>query len=229
MRFLNRRENPNALVGLFLLILLAIFAGPTVLPDLISQAVPFVDEGVPCERLRDGSLRGQQQSLIGRDASLNADAPIGLRVSASSVGVDNTLTVEIIVINETIGTVPIVLTSDSMIVNTATAQNGLGVYFGPQPNAPIAGAGEGAVTYPAERIRLLAPRQRCVHRVRINVANIPQPGASIFAAGEGSEGIVTAFYRNDNRGQAQPGYRYPDQGLWTGVVVSDSEVFRPSG
>ena len=220
MRFLNRRENPNAIAGLFLLILLAVFAGPTVLPQLIANTIPFVDEGVPCSRLRDGSLRAVQQSLIGRAVSNDpSNPPIRLRVRTGSIAPDSTITIMMIVINETLGTVPILVTDDTLILNTQEARNGLGVVFG-QTTVPQ-GGGEAGGTYAPNRIRLLGPRQLCVHRVRVPLSQIPNSSALV------AENVTaTAFYRNNNPGSlAVTGTTlFPDQGLWVGQVQSEPTI-----
>jgi hypothetical protein len=217
LRFINRRENPNAIAGLFLLILLAVFAGPTVLPQLIANTIPFIDEGVPCTRLRDGSQRAVQQSLIGRAVSNDpSNPPVRLRVRTGGVEPDSTISISVIVINETLGTVPILVTEDSMILNPQEARNGIGVVFGQTPIPQ--GVGEAGGTYAADRIHLLGPRQLCVHRVRVPLSQIPNSSALV------AENITaTAFYRNNNPGSlAVTGTTlFPDQGLWVGQVESE--------
>ena len=56
MRLLGRGDNPNAVAGLFLLILLLVLAGPSAFPRLVEN-VEFADEGVPCRWLRQGEDR----------------------------------------------------------------------------------------------------------------------------------------------------------------------------
>lgn len=214
-RFLNRRENPNALAGLFLLILLGVFAGPTVLPDLIATTVPFVDEGVPCGRLRDGADRATNQSLIGREVSNNpGDPPISLEVRSEGLS-GEAITVAVIVTNETLGTVPIVINSGGLLFANGDVRNGFGVVFA---QAPIAASGEGVGQYPADRIRLLAPRQRCVYRTSIPIFQVPN--SSVLVA---ENATVTAFYRNNSTGTIPftTGNIYSDQGLWVGTTQSE--------
>lgn len=217
MRFLNRRENPNAVAGLFLLILLAVFAGPTVLPALIADTLPFADEGVPCSWLRDGSLRAEHQSLIGRAVSTDpARSPISLRVRVSPVMPDSTVTITVIVTNESMGTIPILVTEGNLILNPQQAQNGLGVVFGQATIGPT--SGEAVGTYAAERIRLLGPRQLCVQKVTVPVSSIPNSSALV------AENVTaTAFYRNNSAGSLPlTGTNvYSDQGLWVGFVQSE--------
>ena len=84
MRYLNRSNNPNAIVGLFMLILLAILAGPGTLPQLISS-IPSFEEGVPCDWLRQGQDRAHHQSLLSRLLTEQEDSPISLDVRVGSV------------------------------------------------------------------------------------------------------------------------------------------------
>jgi hypothetical protein len=223
MRFvnLNRTENPNAIAGLFLLILLAVFAGPNALPRLISDQFNFVYEGVPCEWLRAGEDRATHQSLIGRASSLQPDAPISVGVETNALPVsqatitllpDAALVVTITVTNNTIGTVPIVLVPDDVILGGNTGENGLGLAFAGDVISPQA---QNIGSYPENQIRLLGPRQRCVHRVVLRGTEIDNR----LVSGTGS---VQAFYRNGSRGAATGTQAaiYPDQGLWVGLAVS---------
>ncbi|GAB4518961.1 MAG: hypothetical protein OHK0046_27270 [Anaerolineae bacterium] len=221
MRFLNRNENPNAIVGLFLLVLLAVFAGPTVLPQLISENVAFIDEGVPCTWLRQGDERASRQSLIGRAASSSpVDPPIRLSVRTGRLPTTPTGTfdVAVVITNETIGTIPIVVQDNVLVLDPSQPINGPGVVFNSNINVPA--SGEGVGTYPPERLHMLGPRQTCVHRVRVSLSQIPS--ASALAAPETA--TVKAFYRNNTQGTAAPQFGersvYTDQGLWVGVVES---------
>lgn len=216
-RIFRRGDNPNAVAGIFLLILLLAITGPNILPRLTSN-LPNVDEGVPCSWLREGEERAIHQSLIGRDAGLSPVAPLSLNVVTDSLTTDqnDTLTVSITVVNNTIGTVPFLLTSDIVTVGLNNNQPGLGVVF--NANTAVPPLGTTTVTYPEEQIRLLSPRQRCVHRVSFQVSEL----AGILG-GFGSD-TVTAYYRNGSRGTAQTtvnGQIYLDQGLWTGAVQSE--------
>jgi len=215
-RFFNRGENPNALAGLFLLVLLAVFAGPTVLPELIATAVPFVDEGVPCGRLRDGEDRAQHQSLLGREVSNDpSDPPISLVARSEGINADSSITVSVVVTNQTLGTVPIVINEGGLIAGAGDARNGFGVLFGQTAVSP---AGEGITTYPVERIRLLAPRQRCVYRATIQPGTLPNPSVLV------AENVTfIAYYRNNAIGQIPfvAGNIYQDQGLWVGTIQSE--------
>ena len=69
MRFVRRSNNPNLFVGLILLLLLAVFAGPSTLPRLLSNINPQFYAGVPCSWLRTAEDRAFHQSLLGRAAT----------------------------------------------------------------------------------------------------------------------------------------------------------------
>lgn len=160
------------------------------------------------------------QSLLGRAASLSTDPPISLdvRVSPVSLADPNQLVVfSVVVVNNTLGTVPILLTPNQLILSPNQPGSGLGVVF-PGTTQNVSNLGEGVNSYPLSRIRLLGPQQRCVHRVAIPFSQIP--GGSALAA---DNSTVRAFYRNDVRGVAQSTgglSTYSDQGLWVGVATS---------
>lgn len=219
MRYLNRAENPNTLAGIFLLILLAVFAGPTVFPQLIATSVPFADEGVPCSWLRSGENRAYNQSLLGREISQRSDSPISLSVRTGSLPSDQTGTLEIsiIVTNNTLGTVPILVTPGQLILDPNQAASGFGVVF--NSAAPVTNVGEAVGSYSEDRIRVLGPRQICVHTVDVPWGSIPNNTALVTA-----NATIMAFYRNNTVGSAIPTGNQPavfsDQGLWTGVVTS---------
>lgn len=212
MGLFNRTENPNAVAAVFMLVLLAVFAGPNVLPRLISS-IPFVDEGVACQNLRLGDERDLHQSLIGRAAATRLESPINLSISSNVITADpnGQLIVEIVVSNQTLGTLPILIERDDVLVNQGNGQSGLGVSF----DGIISGANTGN---PGASVRLLGPRQVCVHRVAF-AANQLGPA---FSTGSGQ---ITAYYRNNSPGAVtQSGLRapvYTDLGLWIGLTQSD--------
>lgn len=203
MRYVRGDNNQNRLIGVFLLILLAVIAGPTTLPRIL----PFTELGVPCASLPQGTERGLHQSYIGR----LAENPLQVIVRPSPVpsGGDNQLYVSIVMVNNSIGTVPILYNSNQILVGD-NGTNGMGVVFNPPNNLS-----NGAVrqnppngSYPETDIRLLGPRQRCVHEIAFTV----DPGAnpSIFTG----TATVQAFYRMDTPGQVTTGGQiFPNQGL----------------
>ncbi|MFW5708873.1 MAG: hypothetical protein ACOCX5_01505 [Chloroflexota bacterium] len=220
MRLFRSSQNPNAIFGILLLLLLAIFAGPETLPRLIADVIPFADEGVPCTRLRTGEGRAYNQSLLGRDVSQQEEPPIGLAVSTSAIpaSAPGTFTVTILVYNRTLGTVPVLIVPDTLITSSQPTGNGLGIVAGTTQVPPVAPNAEPDTSYPEDDIRLLGPRQRCIFRVSFDFQEIPSqfsvPGVAL-----------RAFYRNEDPGTAvanRPGLTqiFTDQGLWVGVVES---------
>lgn len=209
MRFFNRTENPNTLVGIFLLVLLAVFIGPNMLPRIVSSVAPNLDEAIPCAWLQNGFDRANHQSLIGR-AAVN---PIRLSVRTSSVptSADSTFRITITVINESLGTVPIVYNEQQVIIGD-NGTSGLGIIFDAPVNIPLNSARADAASFPEANIRLLGPRMRCVHRMDFPASQVSiTPGTS-----------VRAFYRITSGGQVVQSQNlaatpiYPDQGL--GVI-----------
>jgi hypothetical protein len=230
MRFFGGgNDNPNAIVGILLLIMLAIFAGPTTLPRLLSDLVPFADEGVPCSRLRIGEDRAFQQSLIGRSVSQGEDSPFVLSVRTSAIPADPTqsFTITIVVYNRSLGTVPMFFTPNQITTTPGSTNNGFGVVVGTNPVSPVQPVDPATVgPYPEESIRLLGPRQRCVHRVEYVFSEIPS--SSQFAV-PGTE--IRAYYRNNTAGGIVVGADegapiYTDQGLWVGVTLSEPSTLR---
>lgn len=216
----RRSGNTNMIVGMILLLLLLVIAGPGNLPRFISGIFPQFYEGIPCAWLRTAQDRGNHQSLIGR----SAENPISLRVVTSPIPTDpaGSLVIQIVVTNDSLGTVPIIYNPNNVVVGDSGA-NGLGLIFTP-PNSLTAGtplpAGQ---TIAEENIRLLGPRQRCIHTEEFPAGNVLIDPSLTSGTAQ-----VRAFYRNNTRGQvvqAQGAVAtpvYTDQGLWTGFVESDS-------
>ena len=215
MRFLNRAENPNALAGIALLILLAVFAGPTVFPEVIKNTFSFIDatEGPPCYTLRDGSDRSNHQSLIGRAVSTEIESPLELTVRTSAAAEGAKVT--IVVTNQTLGTVPILVIEDRIITDPNLPENGFGIVI--SSTAPVPNVGENINSYPESRIKLMGPRQVCVHEATLGSNQLPPQFVT-------ADATIKAFYRNSVRGTAIANGTnpviYADQGLWTGVVES---------
>lgn len=216
----GRGDNPNTIVGIFLLVLLAIFAGPDTLPRLISAFVPNADEGIPCDWLHRAQDTANHQSLLGRAA----DNAIVLRVRASPVRSDSPLVINIMVQNNSIGTVPIVYNPQQVIVGDNNT-SGLGIVFNPPNSLSTGGTRQDFTAFPESNIRLLGPRQRCVHRLEFPASQVL---ADPTLASGGAQ--VLAYYRITSAGQviASPGVAatpiFPDQGLLTvrsGFVQSE--------
>lgn len=205
----GRSNNSNTIAGIFLLVLLVVFAGPDSLPRLISAFIPGADEGIPCSWLHRARDIANHQSLLGRAA----ENPLVLRVRASPIRPDSPLVIDIIVQNNSLGTVPIVYSPDQVIVGDNNT-SGLGIIFNP-PNSLTTGAvRQDYITFPEDGIRLLGPRQRCVHRLEFSPGQVQANPALL---GGGTQ--VLAYYRITSAGQVAitPGMIatpiFPDQGL----------------
>jgi hypothetical protein len=220
MRYFRRGEGgPNFIVGIFLLVVLGMLAGPNFFPRLISNVLPGFDEGVPCAWLKTADDRAFHQSLLGRAA----ENPIALSVRANPITRDPAAITSVIITvrNNSLGTVPLYFDPTAVTVGD-NGTSGLGLIFSP-PNSLSAGfrAGDPA-SFPEANIHLLAPRQSCVHRVEFPNGNILiDPSISSGTAS------VRAFYRMNSSGQTFPQAGvvatpiYVDQGLWVGYVESD--------
>lgn len=211
MRYIRDASNSNFIVGIFLLIVLAVFAGPNALPRVLSNLIPLADEGVPCERLALAFDRDRHQSLLGRAAStIPGNPPMSIRVLPTPIPAspnDNWL-IRIVLTNDSIGTIPVVINPTASIGDNG--QNGIGLVFNTNP------VGAGGGTSAASSIRLLGPRQRCVQRVSIPVSQLGSLGAT---------NTIKAYYRNATQGfGGSVGAIYPDWGMWIGVVESDNTV-----
>lgn len=205
--------NSNTIIGIILLIFLLVVISPNVLPSVLSRTFTFIDTGVPCERLRTALDRSRHQSLIGRQA----ENPLVLEVDASPLPNPNnpgeSLVIRVTIINNTIGTVPFVYNPDQVIFGN-NGSSGLGVIF--EPNITLPGPtrqNQGVTSFPASEIRLLGPRQRCVHRIEI-------PASAAAPLGTGNA-TVRAFYNISTSGQAIPTdptrpVIFSDQGLSPG-------------
>ena len=208
-------DSSNTLIGIIILVLLLTYIGPDVLPQLVANTLPFLDEGIPCGLLRTGQDRGSHQSLIGRAA---AD-PLIVRVEADTFPSDSqsSWTLRIIVINRTIGSVPIVFNENQVVIGDDGATSGLGLIFSPASSVSIDTNGDGVpnaraqglTSIPENDIRILGPRQRCVFRV-----TIPASQLNAIAQGQGARTRVRAFYRINTAGIVQQGATvFQDQGL----------------
>ena len=226
MRYFNRSENPNLLVGIFLLILLAVFIGPNILPRILGSVAPGIDESIPCAWLRRGTDRAYHQSLIGRAAA----NPMQVQVRPGAVPntADGRLVINIVVINESLGTIPFVYDPNQVIVGD-NGTSGLGVIFTPANSLSTGASRSNPASFPEENIRLLGPRQRCVHRLEF-------PASQMDMSLAGGTAQVRAFYRITTAGgvqQTDPNATpiYPDQGLDTvsGGYVESSPATIPLG
>jgi hypothetical protein len=210
----RRPQNTNTVVAVFLLILLAVLVGQS--NRFIASIVPGADEGGPCEWLRQANNRAAHQSLLGRSAL----HPIVLGINTSSVPAiaDGELVTRITIGNVSLGTVPIIYNPNQVQIGDAGFNTGLGIVINPTGPVPE-GATQAGAFVPESDIRLLGPRQRCVHTMRFLTSQLPDP-----SLGTGNA-TVKAYYRNTSTGvtQSQDPLATPiftDQGLWVGVVES---------
>lgn len=204
------RESSNSAVGGIMLLMLLVFVGPTVLPNLLSRSLPFIYEGTPCQWLRTAQNRAAHQSLIGRAAR----DPLVLRVSAGPVptSIEGVLRITITITNTSIGTVPFIFDASEVIIGD-DGSSGVGLVFDRATTLATGGLRQtaGLATFPEARIKLLNPRQRCVHTIDIPYTNLD---SSLFTAPI----TVRAYYRITGPGATQntvPGepFIFADQGL----------------
>lgn len=211
-------DSSNAAIGIILLFMLFVFVGPDILPTLLSRTFPFLDEGVPCARLQTAEDRGSHQSLIGRGTS----DPFEMRVIVPSVPAnpEDIWDIQIVIQNNTIGTVPFVFDNQARIgIGGVPDSSGIGLVFSTnvayQPIPPPSNAG--TTTFPESSIRLLGPRQRCAFRVQIPRSSITVPAGA----------TVRSYYRINTSGQITGAAIFPDQGLARvagGIVQSEAET-----
>jgi len=212
---LRGRFGTNTLIGVLLLIALFSLAGDEVI-ELVAQQVPGagINEAPPCRWLPSPQDLANHQSLIARSALANGTG-LGLEVRSSTIPTtaDGTLLVRILVINETLGTVPFVYNPDAVIVGDNNT-SGLGITFTPTSNifTPGVNLRADATTYAPENLRILGPQQRCVHTLTFTADQLDNNLRS-------GNATVQAYYRGNNAGTvpaADPTPVYPDQGLPTG-------------
>ncbi len=218
MRYFRSSSNPNTLIAIFMLVLLAIFAGPGMFPNLLPSILPGADEGIPCSWLRTGDDRAEHQSLLGR--ATQGGISLRVRPSALPTQPGQTFDVAIIITNSSIGTIAIYYNHDPrsrVQVGDDGQTSGLGLIF--NPNGTVAAGGNSGGTYPEEDIRLLGPNQSCVHHETFTFTQVPQLGLTQ------GQNTVKAYYRNTSRGAAQltngaTQAIYSDQGMWVGATES---------
>lgn len=169
-------DTSNTVFGIILLVMLFVFIGPSLLPTVLSETFPFIDEGVPCGNLQTASNRAQHQSLIGRATTNPLDLDLVVRPIPPNE--DGTWVMVITVTNTSIGTVPIIYGMDEAIVNDATNSSGFGVIIEPRNQITLQTGGLrqniGVQTFPNEAIKLLGPKQRCTIRLEFAVSAIDQ-------------------------------------------------------
>lgn len=221
----TKRVSYNFIVTVIILFVITMALSPGRLFTLLSDYVPLVYDGVPCANLRPGDDRAFHQSLLGR----GDPSPIALEVRTSAVPVtaDGQLIVYITVINDSIGTVPIIYDPNQVIIGD-NGTSGLGIIFTPQNQLFTTNRVESQQS--DAQLRLLTPRQRCVHEVRIPAGNVMVDPTLMNGGAQ-----VRAFYRNNSVGFTVPQTGtfatpiFRDQGLWTGYVESANVYLPPAG
>jgi len=217
----NNDDNPNAFIGIILLIVLGVFVGPNLLPEFLSDLSPLIFAGIPCDRLPEAEDLAAHQSVIGR----SVQDPLVLEVDASTIGDDGLLIVRLTVTNASLGTIAIYYNEDDIATND-NGSNGFGIVISPLPISGQVNRQIGNQTsYAEENIRMLGPRQKCVHSFSLIAS--PQ----MISNG----GTIQGFYRMNTDGQNQQqsiGTRtiFPDQGLGilsTGSVFSETKQIPP--
>jgi hypothetical protein len=217
MSFFRRPSNTNAVVAIFLLVTLAIFAGPNLLPNLVAAIFPNGGESIPCGWLRSGVERAEHQSLIGRVARAD-QLEIRVRSTALPTTVDGRLLITIVLTNNSLGTIAIVYDPTGVRFGDDGVSSGMGVVFNSTARLPT-GAVSQSTVIPEGEIRLLGPRQSCIHRIELAPNQYPDPTIGTGGA------TVKAYYRNTEAGIAQQitpltTQIFSTQGLWTGLIES---------
>lgn len=215
--------NPNPFIGIILLIVLLVFVLPDRLPQFISDLSPYLFAGIPCARLPAARDLAAHQSVIGR----SVQDPLQLAVAPTGPTDSGALHIRLTVNNLSLGALPIVFQADNIVVAASDDEtNGFGIIVAP---APAQGAQDrqapDPVGYEESDIRLLGPRQRCVHALDLV--------ASQDMIDNG--GTIRAYYRMSRAGEHQTqseGVRaiFADQGLnflSEGVVHSASVAIMP--
>jgi hypothetical protein len=225
---LRERFNRQSLIGIFLVVILFSLAGDEFVRFLVTQVPgPGIDEALPCSFLESPSDLAYHQSLVGRTVAGNQPLRLLVRTSAIPANEAGTFIVRILLINDSMGTVPIVYTPEEVIIGD-NQTSGLGVTFNPASNifTPGVNLRNDPATYPLNRIRLLGPQQRCIHRI-----NLPRNQLDQSLLGGGS--TVTAYYRGTSTGTVPavgaltPTPIFPDQGLVTGLMQSPPATIPP--
>ncbi len=211
------RGAPNFFIGIVLLVALLVFVLPERLPEAIAGLSPDLAAGLPCARLPAAKDLAAHQSILGRQTQ----DPLQLALTASDIGGDGGLSLRLSVTNTSLGTAPIVFQADNIAVaERVDDSDGFGFSVKPAPaEGGRARVNPNPPTYEEGDIRLLGPRQSCVHALRIVVSS------KMIANG----GTVRAMYRMKTAGAQQPqreGIReiYRDQGL---DILSEGVVYSP--
>ena len=128
------RNNPNAFIGIVLLVVLVVFVLPDRVPGSIAGLSPQLFGGVPCARLPAAKNLAAHQSILGRQAQ----DPLQLTLMAGAINDEGGLVMRLSVTNRSLGTVPIVFQADNFVVAEADdASDGFGMIVQPAPEAGL--------------------------------------------------------------------------------------------
>jgi len=207
--------NPNPFIGIILLIVLLVFVLPDRLPQFISDLSPYLFAGIPCVRLPAARDLAAHQSVIGR----SVQDPLQLAVAPTTPQDSGALLIRLTVTNLSLGTLPVVFQEDNIVVAASDEEsNGFGFIVEPEPAEGTRGRqAPDPDGYEESDIRLLGPRQRCVHTLDLV--------ASQDMIDNG--GTIRAYYRMSLPGEHQTLSEgvttiYADQGL---DYLSEGVVF----
>lgn len=200
------RNNPNAFIGIVLLVVLVVFVLPDRLPGSIAGLSPQLFAGIPCARLPAARNLSAHQSVLGRQAK----DPLHLTLTAGDINDEGGFVMRLSVANHSLATVPIVFQADNFVVAEAEDDSdGFSLIIRPAPESGLkARANPNPASYDEGDIRLLGPRQSCVHSLEL--------AASAAMIRDG--GSARARYRMRAGGEQQPRSEsvreiFPDQGL----------------
>lgn len=217
------RDNPNAFIGIILIVALVVFVLPDRLPAFFAELAPNLFAGIPCARLPAAKDLAAHQSILARQTQ----DPLQLALSASELDKDGALTLRLTVTNLSLGLAPIVFQPDNMeIAEADQGADGFGISVKPAPaKGGSSRQNPNPTSYSESDIRLLGPRQSCLHAMELVASS------KMVAAG----GTVRARYRMTIAGAQQPqsdGVQaiFQDQGLdilSEGVVYSKEIAIAP--
>jgi hypothetical protein len=219
------------LVGIAAFVLLLVFGLPRVLPISTS--------GVACSGLASPALDGNNQSLLADQAD-SSGLVLELIPDKTVLAVGEPLTLYVRFINASMAPVSLFLVENEIPFRFTGQEAGLQfavVTINREPR------GESANVRPVvpprqqfnnREVRLLQPRSRCTVTVTLTPQRLAQAGLNVIGDYQ-----ITAVYNNNFPGALPnilpltPTPIFPDQGVWTGelqsntILISISQVVPP--
>jgi hypothetical protein len=203
------------------LVLLAIFALPYI-------NFPWTASGGPCTDLAEPFANGTNQSVLG---SQTAENFLRLEIVPKVITINpgDPLRMDVRFINASMAPLTLYLPPDTGIFRYTGQESGLlfsvqsadgrvlGEPVNVRPPAPS------PQIYSQNTLHVLRPRSRCTFPISIAPNRLQAAGVTA-----GGQYQITGVYRNQNRGIVPtvvgltPTPMYPDLGVWTGEVRSDS-------